>query len=129
MADACALPIKDGSCPVVVDKGTLDALCSSGDDKASHAAALLSELWRVTTADGVVLLFSILCPEDRLPLMRAAPFPWDISVTVIDVAPLELPSQPTMWMYVSLCVLCVFFLTRRRDHGCCALSHRYTLTK
>ncbi|CAK8994685.1 unnamed protein product [Durusdinium trenchii] len=54
--DATAMSFQDGTFNLAVDKGTLDAMMTSGSDEI--AGAMVSEIWRVLQPDGLLILIS-----------------------------------------------------------------------
>lgn len=109
VGDATALAAwRDASFDAVVDKGTLDALMQRDD--AAHDDAgrrMVGEVVRLLHPGGIAAIISIIPPAARLSSLDrylAPHFPHAgdacCDVVTLPVAPFEVPSQRTLWIYV-----------------------------
>eukprot|EP00434_Breviolum_minutum_P035426 symbB.v1.2.031362.t1/scaffold3633.1/size69136/2 len=67
--DATSMTFEDDRFDLAVDKGTLDAMMSAGDQEHTLAGALLSETWRVLKPSGLLILVSH--SGKRMKLLRS----------------------------------------------------------
>lgn len=82
VADATALPFRDGAFALVIDKGTCDALdCDDDGDGSEPARAALAEAARVLAPGGALILASCRDPAARQAL--AAPLFRTVSVAEV----------------------------------------------
>jgi len=67
--DATSMTFEDDRFDLAVDKGTLDAMMSAGDQEHTLAGALLMETWRVLKPSGLLILVSH--SGKRMKLLRS----------------------------------------------------------
>jgi SAM-dependent methyltransferase len=102
VANALALPLRDNTFDLIIEKGLFDSVTGRTDLAIDQAFSLLCEYHRCLKTSGKVLIFSLFGPssdsKDMLGLLRHP----GLSVESRDlfVTPAEIPSQDFCFVYI-----------------------------
>jgi len=102
VADAMAIPLRNSSIDLIIEKGLFDSVTGRSDIAVVRAQTLLCEYCRCLRPGGRVIVFSLFGPSSEEKDMLGLLHHPSLSVETRDlfIAPVEIPSQDFCFAYI-----------------------------